>query len=371
MQYFRREPHNYDKSQPTLHQTTIYQQMLVEQQQAQHIQQQQQQPNLESILSATVAPHSNDLFSTEQQSQLASYQDTSLPLNKTATNQTNNATECLNLLNNNFNIIHKNPANNNFTQRNDGNQFEADLANTRHKILRSDLLPMYNINSISDNFGAMGNINDNIYKTSYMPSSPKKSIPNDAYGNSVNQQIYVTQTSPVAEKNSNTPLLTQQMGNQLPNFCQTLPLSPGQHLGSSIVNQQNISINPVHVAPTTPSVNLQAIQLQMPQNVTTPQSLIYRSNSLPLNVSLQKLDGRDYPTVPKHQINKSCRPRTRSNSINQHALQIVNSNANSLNSNVIKSSTLSNINCNQPIQPATSDPLLGNAFAQLLTTSIY
>lgn len=66
---FRREPHNYDKAQPTLHQTTIYQQMLAEQQKNQQMQQHPQHLQQPSLSSNTLQHQATVYQPTQQQQQ--------------------------------------------------------------------------------------------------------------------------------------------------------------------------------------------------------------------------------------------------------------------------------------------------------------
>ncbi|EDX05728.1 GD21641 [Drosophila simulans] len=98
---------------------------------------------------------------------------------------------------------------------------------------------------------------------------------------------------------------------------------------------------------------------------------IYRSNSLPLNVSLNKLpDGRqlhhEQPfAVPKyHSKGKS---RVRSNSMHQQHTSVVS--AAGAGSSSLSAHSCSNLLVTQQMQQATSDPMLNSTLAQLLTSN--
>ncbi|XP_032572304.1 uncharacterized protein LOC6618269 isoform X2 [Drosophila sechellia] len=314
---FRREPHNYDKAQPTMHQTNLYQQMLAEQQKNQ-----QQQHVLVSS------------FQASQQQQLPQQQ----PFSAQATNAFNNQSFISNYA--------------------DNYQHQQQL-NVKAEPLHADVLSL---------------LNDNAYNSIGFKPYPqfKKSASTGTFLNvprqTQQQPSYLQQEPPQMQQS-----LPVGMANQ-----QLLQLTRQQQVSNTQQQQHQTTVACLLQQQQHQQQNHQQQQLQTAVSSATwvsPNTIlpkeIYRSNSLPLNVSLNKLpDGRqlhhEQPfAVPKyHSKGKS---RVRSNSMHQQHTSVVS--AAGAGSSSLSAHSCSNLLVTQQMQQATSDPMLNSTLAQLLTSN--
>lgn len=313
---FRREPHNYDKAQPTMHQTNLYQQMLAEQQKNQ----QQQHVVVSS-------------FQASQQQQLAQQQ----PFSAQATNAFNNQS---------------------FISSYADNYQHQQQLNVKVEPLHADVLSL---------------LNDNAYNSiGYKPYPQfKKSASTGTFLNvprqTQQQQSYLQQEPPQMQQS-----LPVGMGNQ-----QILQLTRQQQVNNTQQQQHQSTVASL-LQQQHQQQNHQQQQLQTAVSSATwvsPNTIlpkeIYRSNSLPLNVSLNKLpDGRqlhhEQPfAVPKY--HSKSKSRVRSNSMHQQHTSVVS--AAGAGSSSLGAHSCSNLLVTQQMQQATSDPMLNSTLAQLLTSS--
>eukprot|EP00099_Drosophila_melanogaster_P003201 NP_001163032.1 mondo, isoform F [Drosophila melanogaster] len=313
---FRREPHNYDKAQPTMHQTNLYQQMLAEQQKNQ----QQQHVVVSS-------------FQASQQQQLAQQQ----PFSAQATNAFNNQS---------------------FISSYADNYQHQQQLNVKVEPLHADVLSL---------------LNDNAYNSiGYKPYPQfKKSASTGTFLNvprqTQQQQSYLQQEPPQMQQS-----LPVGMGNQ-----QILQLTRQQQVNNTQQQQHQSTVASL-LQQQHQQQNHQQQQLQTAVSSATwvsPNTIlpkeIYRSNSLPLNVSLNKLpDGRqlhhEQPfAVPKY--HSKSKSRVRSNSMHQQHTSVVS--AAGAGSSSLGAHSCSNLLVTQQMQQATSDPMLNSTLAQLLTSN--
>ncbi|XP_054741747.1 protein WBSCR14 homolog isoform X1 [Anastrepha obliqua] len=397
---FRREPHNYDKAQPTLHQTTMYQQMLAEHQKS------QQSQHLQPSLPGTALQHQTMAFHQQQQQMQTSAQYPTPTSVTTGAGEGGNGTGYggygsveispsagggLNINNNLLNISMANAKSKGFTIMQTTancmpNATPINASNSAHtgnsSILlqtvkteppSADMLSMYNLNNSNDVYGVNTNLNSNNNSNSYKPypsvSSFKKSASTGGYINMrlTTNSPYIHDQSPTAQHvhQQSLPLnlgcqvtsLPSPLQLQVQAQCQLSPSSSHQHQQQQQASQ--------HLLTTQHHQMQQLSQQQQPAVNMLPREM-FRSNSLPLNVTLQKLEsrsGHDNFAVPKYQA-KNNKPRSRSNSIHQH--MIVGPNGTNKSSSV----TSSNLMVSPQLQSATSDPMLNNStLAQLLTTN--
>lgn len=244
----------------------------------------------------------------------------------------------------------------------------------------TDMLSMYNLSASNDVYGINTNLscnnNSNAYKPYPSVSNFKKSASTGGY---INMRV-----------NTNSPYMNDQTPNAQHVHQQSLPLNLGCQVtslpsplqlqvqaqcqlspSSSHQHQQQQQQSTQHLLTTQQQHQMQQLSQQQQQQQQQPSvnmmpREMFRSNSLPLNVTLQKLESRsshDNFAVPKYQA-KNNKPRSRSNSIHQHSL-VAPSGANKSSS-----ATSSNLMVSPQLQSATSDPMLNNStLAQLLTTS--
>ncbi|CAD6997146.1 ras guanine nucleotide exchange factor V [Ceratitis capitata] len=403
---FRREPHNYDKAQPTLHQTTIYQQMLAEHQKSQ--QNQHLQPSLPctGLQHQAMAYHAHQQQQQQQQLQSTPTQyatPTSLISGSSGTGSgtvygaygnvdvSSSSNSGLNINNNLLNVSMINPKPKGYAiiqtttnclssapQINTNNSTNTSmmLQTVKTEPPSADVLSMYNLNTSNDAYGGVNtnlssNNNSNAYKPYPSVSNFKKSASTGGYIN-----MRVNTNSPYMHDQSSTaqhvhqqslPLnlgcqvsaLPSPLQLQVQSQCQLSPSSSHQHQQQQQASQ--------HLLTTQQQHQMQQLSQQQQQTAVNimPREM-FRSNSLPLNVTLQKLESRsshDNFAVPKYQA-KNNKPRSRSNSIHQHTIVAPNG-ANKANS--AKSNSLM---VAPQLQSATSDPMLNNStLAQLLTTN--
>ncbi|XP_075151514.1 MLX interacting protein mondo [Haematobia irritans] len=379
---FRREPHNYDKAQPTSHQTSIYQQMLAEHQ---------------KMLSSM---SNNNL-----QLQASVYQTASQQPLQTSTNTFTQSPQHYNtnLLNTSTNfatstesvssgLIASGSMNSNSTINTGSFGMETQSSSIKVEVPPTDIRSMYNLAQNSEGF-----IGSNQYKPYTHIGNFKKSASTGTYinvrGSGINNsQIFVQQQSDIP---GNAPGATLHAQSLPPTFGVHLPsLTNAMQTSSAMQQQQQSSqrILPPQLNVTQQQSSLQnilsnqqhhqIIQSSVPANTIVPKE-IYRSNSLPLNVTLQKLDPRLTQhegnfAVPKSHMSKAGKTRSRSNSIHQHMIQSPSSST--PGSNVLGVTTSGSggiganagylgLNFNTQLQSATSDPMLNTTLAQLLTTN--
>lgn len=242
----------------------------------------------------------------------------------------------------------------------------------------TDMLSLYNLNASNDVYGINTNLsgsnNSNAYKPYPSVSNFKKSASTGGYINmrvntnspymhdqSTNAQ-HVHQQSLPLNLGCQATSVSSPLQLQVQAQCQLSPSSSHQHQ-----QQQQQQQSTQHLL-TTQQHQMQQLSQQQQQQTSVnmiPREM-FRSNSLPLNVTLQKLESRsshDNFAVPKYQA-KSNKPRSRSNSIHQHSIVA------STGANKSSSATSSNLMVSPQLQSATSDPMLNNStLAQLLTTS--
>ncbi|XP_061398154.1 protein WBSCR14 homolog [Musca vetustissima] len=439
---FRREPHNYDKAQPTMHQTNIYQQMLAEHQKM-------LMTNNSLQLQATAAyqpanqqrQHQQALQNSGNSFTQSNQQYTTNLLNNNSTNFVSSENVVSNSGNSGSSsgvVSGGNPMNPN-SNINTGtygmigtsaNQIsdntQAGNSNMLHNIkiegASSDVRNMFNLSQASDNF-----LGGNQYKPYTHTGSFKKSASTGTYINvrgtaPANQHYYMQQQGQNPPGNMPGATLHAQslpptLGLHLPNLTNALqqPQTPQalQHSAQlsppnmqQTLQQSSHRIIPAQMSmdqqPQQPSAqsNIQNIlsthqhqhqqtqqQQQQPsigQSISTSNTMpkeIYRSNSLPLNATLAKIDPRlgqqeGNFIVPKSHVVKSNKTRSRSNSIHQHMIQSSTSASNTMVGVSSSGSGVSVINSNYlgmglnaQLQSATSDPMLNSALAQLLTTN--
>ncbi|KAM7352370.1 MLX interacting protein mondo isoform 2-T5 [Cochliomyia hominivorax] len=458
---FRREPHNYDKAQPTLHQTTIYQQMLAEQQKNQQMQQHPQHLQQPSLSSSSLQ-HQTTVYQPTQQLQQQQQQQQQQSINNNFTQQPQQYNT--NLLSNTgtygssteniANMVSgqlagpvqgQNINNNNAsgayglltppqatTQLNSNNQQNNNtLQNIKLEVPSSDVLTMFNLSQVSTE--------------GYTPYKPynhtgnfKKSASTGTYinirGNTLNNQLYMQQHDQSSSTGGgggtmHTQSLPLTLGIHLPGLANAMQqprppqLSPPNMQQASqqrlLTPQLNLPPQPTQQqqqqqqSTSNQAQHLQNIlnsqhqpqqqQQQQPHHHPQPQHQIsqpiistnnlvpkeiFRSNSLPLNVSLQKLDTRltlndnNFAVPTKYHVGKSSKTRSRSNSIHQHMMHSSPSTSSASSTNIMLgnsgtgslggSSSISGnngLNLNPQLQAATSDPMLNSTLAQLLTTS--
>ncbi|XP_017064324.2 uncharacterized protein LOC108103389 [Drosophila eugracilis] len=325
---FRREPHNYDKAQPTLHQTNLYQQMLAEQQKNQ-----QQQ----HIVGGVMLQPSFQTAQQQQQQQLLTQQQ------HFPTQQTFNSQSFMNNYTDNYQQQHQ------------------QQLNVKVEPLHADVLSLLN----DSGYNSIG----------YKPYPQfKKSASTGTFLNvprmpqQQQQQSYLQQDPAQLQQSLPLGLSTEQF----------LQLSRQQQITNTQQQQQHQTT----VASLLQQQNHHQQQQQQHQQTAvstatwvSPNTIlpkeIHRSNSLPLNVSLNKLpDGRhlihEQPfAVPKyHAKGKS---RVRSNSMHQQHSSVVA--AAGAGSSPLSSHSCSNLLVTQQMQQATSDPMLNSTLAQLLTSN--
>ncbi|XP_039951716.1 carbohydrate-responsive element-binding protein isoform X2 [Bactrocera tryoni] len=404
---FRREPHNYDKAQPTLHQTTIYQQMLAEHQKS------QQNQHLQPTLSCTALQHHSMTYHQQQQQQ--QQMQSAVTQYPTGTGDGSSgavyggygsvdisasANSGLNVNNNllNVSMVNQKPKGYaiiqtttncmpNTTQINANNSPHTGntsvlLQTVKTEPPSTDMLSMYNLSASNDVYGIntnlSGNNNSNAYKPYPSVSNFKKSASTGGYIN-----VRVNANSPyMHDQTTNAQQVHQQslplnLGCQVTSLpsplqlqvqaqCQLSPSSSHQHQQQTQqCSQHLLTTQQQHQMQQLSQQQQQQQQQQQPSVNMMPREMI-RSNSLPLNVTLQKLDSRsshDNFVVPKYQA-KNNKPRSRSNSIHQHSLGAPSG------TNKTSSATNSSLMVSPQLQSATSDPMLNNStLAQLLTTS--
>uniref|UniRef100_A0A1A9WHG3 BHLH domain-containing protein n=1 Tax=Glossina brevipalpis TaxID=37001 RepID=A0A1A9WHG3_9MUSC len=394
---FRREPHNYDKAQPTLHQTTMYQQMLAEQQkaqQAQHQQQLQRQQHLQSSNAAVVSlQHPSNVFPpTPQQQQHFSGQ---LPFVNTAAT-----------LNNMLRIVNNTNVTTDFagimpSSGNDGapsamnNSVTGETLTVRTEIPSSEVLSMFNLSTV-DGYGTNSSTSVNSYKPSNTHLGTfKKSASTGAYinicaaNNGSLPQMYLQQDGGIqveqtGQMASSAQSLPSQITTHLVGLTNAIPpRSMSQGSPTAIPSSQRSLSLKLNISPQSPQINntpavpAQQTHLQTQQvgqtimSNTVPKEM-YRSNSLPLSSSIQKLEMRqtsnDHFVVPKYQAAaKSVKSRMRSNSIHHHLSQASNSSNVTVTASV--NGDTANPNVNTQLHTATSDPMMNSTLAQLLTAN--
>ncbi|KAL9926367.1 uncharacterized protein LOC119640378 isoform X2 [Glossina fuscipes] len=405
---FRREPHNYDKAQPTLHQTTIYQQMLAEQQKAHQVQHQQQLQRQQQLQSsnAVVATlqHPNNVFpTTPQQQQHFSGQlpfvSNASMLNNSSTHQfAGNVSENILRIVNNTNVTRDfagimPPSANGGTSSAMSN---PDTFNVRTEIPSSEVLSMFNLSTgdVGDGYGTNSNTDVNSYKPSNTHLGTfKKSASTGAYinvcaNNSGLQQMYFQQDGGIQVEQtgqmSTVPQsLPPQIGTHLAGLASAIQPRLVSHVSPTSISSsqrtlslklnmspQSSQINNTPVVPVQTHLQTQQIGQAVMSN-TMPKEM-YRSNSLPLNSSMQKLEAcqtsNEHFVVPKYQAApKSVKSRMRSNSIHHHLSQTPS------NTNLSAADSMSddtgNLNVNTQLHTATSDPMLNSTLAQLLSAN--
>ncbi|XP_017048905.1 protein WBSCR14 homolog [Drosophila ficusphila] len=336
---FRREPHNYDKAQPTLHQTNLYQQMLAEQQKNQ----QQQHVVGGVVLQAS--------FQSQQQQQQQQHQPQQQQ--QQLSQQQHFPTQQANAFNNQSFMS---GYSDNYQQQQQ--QQHQQQLNVKVEPLHADVLSLLN----DGGYNSIG----------YKPYPQfKKSASTGTFLNvprlpQQQQQLsYLQQEPPQMQQSLPLGLSTQQLlqlsrQQQASNTQQTLHQSTVASLLQQPQQQQS------HQQPQQQQPTVSTATWVSPNTVLPKE--IHRSNSLPLNVSLNKLpDGRqlihEQPfAVPKyHAKGKS---RVRSNSMHQQHTSVVAAAG-------AGSSSLGSHSCSNLVaaQQATSDPMLNSTLAQLLTSN--
>ncbi|XP_068151130.1 MLX-interacting protein [Drosophila tropicalis] len=339
---FRREPHNYDKAQPTLHQTNLYQQMLAEQQKNQQQQQTQQQQHV----SGGVVLQSGSVYAQQQHAQQQQQQQQHFSTQQQSTF-------------NNHSFI--NNFNDNYQQQ---QQQQQQQLSVKVEPLQTDVLSLLN-----DGGGGGGSYNSSI---GYKPYPQfKKSASTGAFLNVPRLPQQQQQQQGYIQQDGSGPQLQMQ---------QSLPLGLSTQQLLQLTRQQQ-SVNPHQAQQQTVASLLQQQQQQQQQQPTavstatwiTPNTILpkemHRSNSLPLNVSLNKLpDGRQLVheqqpfAVPKYHA--KSKSRVRSNSMHQQHSSVMAAAGGGTTSN-----SVSNLLVTQQMQQATSDPMLNSTLAQLLTSN--
>ncbi|XP_011192829.1 protein WBSCR14 homolog isoform X1 [Zeugodacus cucurbitae] len=402
--FSRREPHNYDKAQPTLHQTTIYQQMLAEQQKS------QQSQHLQPTLPCTALQHHTIAYHQQQQQQQMQAAATQYPTSSGIISGTGDngsgtvyggygsvdisasANSGLNVNNNllNISMVNQKPKSYAIIQTTTNcmpSSPQINVNNSPHTANSSillqtvkteppstDMLSIYNLNASNDLYGINtnlgGNSNSNAYKPYPSVSNFKKSASTGGY---INMRVntnspymhdqstnahHVHQQSLPPNLGCQVTTLSSPLQLQVQAHCQLSPSSSHQH------QQQQQSTQ--HLLTTQQQHPMQQLSQQQQSSVNMMPREMFRSNSLPLNVTLQKLESRsshDNFAVPKYQA-KNNKPRSRSNSIHQHSI-VAPSGANKSSS-----AASNNLLVSSQLQSATSDPMLNNStLAQLLTTN--
>lgn len=376
--------------------------MLAEQQKAQQVQHQQQLQRQQQL------QHPSNVFpATPQQQQHFSGQ---LPfvsnasiLNNSSTHQfAGNVSEnMLRIVNNtNTNVtrdfagIMPSGTNGGSTSSAMSNNVTADTFNVRTEIPSSEVLSMFNL-STGDGYSTNSNTDVNSYKPSNTHLGTfKKSASTGAYinvcaNNSGLQQMYFQQDGGIqveqtGQMSTAPQSLPSQIGSHLAGLASAIQPRPLSHVTpTSISSSQrtlslklNMSSQSSQIN-NTPVVPVQQTHLQTQQvgqaimSNTMPKEM-YRSNSLPLNSSMQKLEARqtsnEHFVVPKYQAApKSVKSRMRSNSIHHHLSQTP-SNTNLSAADSMNGDT-GNLNVNTQLHTASSDPMLNSTLAQLLTAS--
>uniref|UniRef100_T1PDL8 Uncharacterized protein n=1 Tax=Musca domestica TaxID=7370 RepID=T1PDL8_MUSDO len=317
------------------------------------------------------------------------------------------------------------------TQMSGNNQSNSSnmLHNIKIEGTSSDVRNMYNLPQTSDSF-----VSSNQYKPYTHTGSFKKSASTGTYINvrgsaPGNQHYYMQQQGQNPPGNGpGAPLHAQSLpptlGLHLPNLTNALhqqqqsqtlqhsaQLSPpnmqqAQQQSSHRIIPPQLNMGQQTQQPST-QTNLQSMlsthsqqQQQQPQSQQPQQQSslgqglassntmpkeIYRSNSLPLNVTLAKIDQRlgqheGNFIVPKSHVVKANKTRTRSNSIHQHMMQssTLASASNTMGGGVSSSGTGASVminsnflgmGLNAQLQSATSDPMISSPLAHLLTTN--
>uniref|UniRef100_A0A6P4EMT8 MLX-interacting protein n=1 Tax=Drosophila rhopaloa TaxID=1041015 RepID=A0A6P4EMT8_DRORH len=335
---FRREPHNYDKAQPTLHQTNLYQQMLAEQQKNQQ----------QHVVGGVVLPGAFQSAQQQQQQQQQLTQQQHFPTQQT-------------------NAFNNQSFMSSYTDNYQQQQHQQQL-NVKVEPSHADVLSL---------------LNDSAYNSiAYKPYPQfKKSASTGTF--------------------LNVPRLPQQQQQQQQSYLQPEPLQMQQSLPLGLSTQQLLQLSRQQQATNTQQqqqqhqstvVSLlqqqhqqqshQQQQQQLPTAVSTatwvsPNTVlpkeIHRSNSLPLNVSLNKLpDGRQHVheqpfAVPKYHV--KGKSRVRSNSMHQQHTSVVAAAGAGAGNSPLSAHSCSNLLVTQQMQQATSDPMLNSTLAQLLTSN--
>ncbi|KAH8421171.1 hypothetical protein KR009_010294 [Drosophila setifemur] len=327
---FRREPHNYDKAQPTLHQTNLYQQMLAEQQRNQ---QQQLHIGVGGVLqtSSIQGPQQQQIAQQHQQN-FPSQQANACPNQNFLSSYTNNYQPQQQQLQ------HQQPP------------------TVKVEPLQTDVLSLLN----DSGYSSIG----------YKPYPQfKKSTSTGTYLNvsrlpQQQQKGYLQHEAPQMQQSLSLGLSAQQLlqltrQEQATNNQEQI----NQSTMASLLQQQ-------HQQPLQHQQNTVSTGTWVSPNTILPKE-IYRSNSLPLNVSLNKLpEGRqllqEQPfAMPKYYV--KGKSRVRSNSMHQQHTSVVAA-AGAGNSS-LNSQSCSNLLLTQQMQQTTSDPMLNSTLAQLLTSN--
>ncbi|XP_073824412.1 MLX interacting protein mondo isoform X3 [Musca autumnalis] len=429
---FRREPHNYDKAQPTMHQTNIYQQMLAEHQKmlmtnnSLQLQATAYQPTNQQRQQALQSGAGNTFTQSPQQytTNLLNNSTNFVSAENVAVNSGNANSGLVtgnSSINSNSNIHSGSYGMINTSAAQMSGSTQSNSSNLLHNIKIEGTSPevrnMYNLTQTSDNF-----VSSNQYKPYTHTGSFKKSASTGTYINvrgsaPSNQHYYMPQqgqntagNSPGAPMhaqslpptlglhlpNMTNALLTQQQTQSLQHPAQLSPTNmqqPQQQQSSHRIlpPQLNMGQQAQQASTQTNLQNILSSHTQQQPSIgqaiaasnTMPKE-IYRSNSLPLNVTLAKIDPRlgqheGNFAVPKSHIVKANKTRSRSNSIHQHMMQSSTSTSVSnpmvgisgtsgSGAGVVNSNYLG-MGLNAQLQSATSDPMLNSALAQLLTTN--
>ncbi|XP_059220881.1 protein WBSCR14 homolog [Stomoxys calcitrans] len=419
---FRREPHNYDKAQPTLHQTSIYQQMLAEHHKM-------LSTNIQLQTSVYQQPNQQQQQQQHHQSSSNTYAQSPQQYPTNLLNTSTNFGTSSEGINSGGMVISGSDNSSSSSSRGaygiintPGGQMNADcqsgnnlLHSIKIEVPSSEVRSIYNVAQTSDGF-----VNSNQYKPytgNFKKSSSTGSYINVRSTGPNGNQLFIQQQQERNASGNETAgtihahSLPPTLGLHLPaitNVIRTQPqtqpqqrsaqLSPSdmqkQQSGQRILPPQlNISKQNQQASAQGSLQNIlssqqhqQQQQLQITQSILTNNAVpkeIYRSNSLPLNVSLQKLDPRLNQqegnfAMPKSHISKANKTRNRSNSIHQHMMQSSASTSTTSNAMVVGNSGLCgvtansgylNLNFNAQLQSATSDPMLNSTLAQLLTTN--
>lgn len=306
----RREPHNYDKSTPTPHQTTIYNEILAQQNRNQMQQMQQQQQQLSGLLGTPYTTSTNVYLAPQNvQSQVHAS-----PIQTT----TNNYMNALNLSNNN-----------NFTlQPTLMAMLSPNTMQTTVQQVQGPVAQQQQQQQQSQQSQTQHTLKQNSSLLTLLSMKNEDlSAASDSY-----------KATSVAHQAAYKPYPTQQSLKSAGAYGQ---LSPRSHRLSSPPAHQ---MNPLLVTDR---------QQQQQQQSSAVDKEMYRSKSLPLNSTLQlPVVKEETFAVPKYQATKSSasRYRVRSNSmVLKHHIAPAHTSAASL-------------------QNAASEPML-KSLAQLLTSS--
>lgn len=263
----RREPHNYDKSTPTTHQTNIYNQILAQQNRNQLQLQQQQQQQLTGIIGTPFNTSTNVYLAPQNvQSQVHTS-----PIQTT----TNNYMNALNLSNdNNFAI--------------QGNQMSSNLITllSPNAIQSATSQVQTGLSSQQQQQQQQHTLKQNSSLLTLLSMKSEDLTSSDSY-----------KATTVAHQAAYKPYPTQQSLKNAGGYSQ---LSPRSHRLSSPPSHQMSHL------------------LTERQHATVADKELYRSKSLPLNSTLQMPVVKEETfAVPKYQATKStpARYRVRSNSM--------------------------------------------------------